>query len=262
MAKPSPGKAFEELLDVIEALLGPEGCPWDRAQTHQSLKRYLIEEAYEVYEAIEENQMDSLQDELGDVLLQVVLHSLLGQKAGTFDITDVVRGVEDKMIRRHPHVFGEGTAETPGEVEHRWEQIKKMEKAGQGRVDTLMDVPRNLSPLYRAEKIQNRARRVGFGWEEPEGILEKIEEECREIKEALEKEQKEEIREELGDLLFSVVNLCSFLDIDPADALQQTNDKFIRRFRFIEEQARQEDRNLQEMTLEEMETHWNAAKKP
>jgi tetrapyrrole methylase family protein/MazG family protein len=260
MKKHKTGENLESFIEVMQRLLSPEGCPWDREQTHDSLKRYLIEEAYEVYEAIEENSTEKLQDELGDVLLQVVFHSALAERSGEFTLDDVLDGVKGKMIRRHPHVFGDSSVDCANEVEIRWEEIKKEEKSVR-KDRTLMDVPKAMDPLYRAEKLQKRAAKVGFDWPNMDGVMDKLEEEILELKEAMAKEDRDEVEAELGDVFFSLVNLSRKMDIDPVDALQRTNDKFVRRFRAMEIQARDALIDLGDLQLEELESWWKQAKK-
>lgn len=253
------GERIEEFLRIMERLSGPDGCPWDRAQSHRSLKRYLIEEAYEVYEAIEEDDAGKLRDELGDVLLQVVFHSEIARRAGTFTFSDVVGGVHQKMIRRHPHIFSSGRAKTAREVERNWEAIKEAEKEDRGTPGR-MDVPKAMDPLYRAEKIQGRAAQAGFDWPDASGVLEKIREECGELGEAIGSGSREAVEEEIGDLFFSLVNLCRFAKVDPADALQQANDKFVERYRAMESEARRQGRPLETLSPGEQEALWQQAK--
>ena len=260
MKKRNTGENLESFIEVMNRLLSPEGCPWDREQTHDSLKRYLIEEAYEVYEAIEENSTDKLKDELGDVLLQVVFHSALAERDAEFTLDEVIDGVKEKMIRRHPHVFADSTVNCAQEVEVRWEQIKKEEKSV--RVDrTLMDIPKAMDPLYRAEKLQSRAAKVGFDWPDVAGVTEKLDEEIYELKQVLAKDDRDEVEAELGDVFFSLVNLARKLDIDPVDALQRTNDKFVRRFRAMETKAQDTAVDLSDLEIEELEEWWQQAKK-
>ena len=259
MKTPSTQESLTTFVQVMRKLLSPEGCPWDREQTHQSLKRYLIEESYEVYEAIEENSIEKLKDELGDVLLQVVFHSTLAERDGEFTLDEVIDGVREKMIRRHPHVFAEGSVNSAREVEVRWEEIKKREKSE--RVNrTLMDIPKAMDPLYRAEKLQKRAAKVGFDWPDIQGVMDKVDEEIQELKETLDLQSRESIEEELGDVFFSLVNLARKLDIDPVDALQGTNDKFVRRFQSMETKAQMQDMDLGDLEMEELEAWWVQAK--
>ncbi len=259
MKSNNPGLRLEAFLQVMERLLSPEGCPWDREQTHQSLKRYLIEESYEVYEAIEEESMEKLQDELGDVLLQVVFHSALAERSGSFTLTDVIEGVREKMIRRHPHVFSDTSVDGARDVEIHWEAIKKKEKK-ETENDTLMDVPKAMDPLYRAEKLQKRAARAGFDWPDQQGAWEKMQEEMAELESALEFQNTKQIQEEMGDVFFSLVNLCRKLEMDPVDALQWTNDKFVARFQWMEQQAKQAEIPLDHLSLEEQDMYWKQAK--
>ena len=248
---------LDPLMQVMHTLRSPGGCPWDREQTHQSLKRYLIEETYEVIEAIEEENMNKICEELGDLLLQIVFHSQLAEERNIFDINAVIKRVKEKMIRRHPHVFGDKEIKTSQEVEHTWANIKANEKALQAGEQLLMDIPRGLPALMRAEKLQKRAAGVGFEWEEIDGAIEKLFEEIEEIEEACREKGKEAQVEEMGDILFAVVNIARYLEIDPEEALNQTNNKFIRRFNYIERHA---EKALQDMSLEEMDKLWDKAK--
>lgn len=249
-------QGIDRLLQVMEILRSPGGCPWDREQDHQSLKRYLIEETYEVIEAIEEENMHKICEELGDLLLQVVFHSQLAKEQQTFDFNDVAERVTEKMIRRHPHVFGELEIKTAAGVERTWAEIKAQEKDGDGQ-QTILDIPRGLPALMRAEKLQSRAARVGFQWEEISGALAKVDEEVAEFKEACQEQTFEKQKEELGDLLFAVVNSARYLSIDPEEALHQANSKFIKRFSYIEHHS---SKKLEDMTLKEMDLLWEEAK--
>lgn len=253
------GFPLDPLVNVMQELLGENGCPWDREQTHDSLKRYLIEECYEVIEAIEERDMYKLCDELGDLLLQIVFHAELASRSGYFNINDVIAGITEKMIRRHPHVFGEIQVDNSTQVLANWDEIKKQEKENSG-LKTVMDIPRGLPALYRAEKVQNRAAKVGFDWPDIEGPWAKFHEEIKELKEALAKKDFKHTEEEMGDILFAAVNISRFLHIDPEEALQKTVAKFVKRFRFIEQQARLKGKELREMSLEEMDKLWEEAK--
>ncbi len=244
---------LDRLVEVMEKLLSPEGCPWDREQTHASLTRYLIEEAYEVVDAVWANDMDKLKEELGDVLLQVVFHSVLAAKEQVFDINDVIAGVTEKMISRHPHVFGSLILSTSSEVLDRWEGFKKKE----GKKRVLEGIPKSLPALMRAEKLQAKAARVGFDWPDVEGALEKVAEEIRELAEA---KRPENVAAEMGDILFAVVNVARFLGVDPEEALQKTNDKFERRFNFIEDSLISQGKTWDEMSLEELDGLWEKAK--
>jgi tetrapyrrole methylase family protein / MazG family protein len=252
---------FHDLLKVMETLRGEDGCPWDFEQTHESLKRYLIEECYEVLEAIDENDDTKLVEELGDVLLQVVFHAEIGKEEGYFNIKDVIKGITEKMIVRHPHVFGDVKVNNSDEVLTNWEDIKVKEKNFQSYTDTLKHVPKNLPGLLRAEKIQRKAAKVGFDWENVTPAMDKVLEELQEIKDVYKTHNKVKIQEEVGDLIFATVNIARLLDIDPEFAVNYTIDKFIKRFQFIEKSAIDKGLDLKDMTLEEMDNLWNEAKK-
>jgi len=245
-------KAIEDLIAVMDQLLSPQGCPWDREQTHESLIRYLIEESYEVVEAIKEKDMQKLQEELGDVLLQVVFHAALAQRAGYFSFADVARSVEQKMIRRHPHVFADMNLNTSDDVMDHWEGFKKKE----GKTRVLEGIPIMLPALMRAEKLQYKAARVGFDWPEIEGAVEKVKEEVDELVQA----QEADIEEEMGDLLFALVNVARFKGVEPEEALQKSNDKFVRRFNYIEDAVKESGRSWTELSLAELDHYWEKAK--
>ena len=252
---------LDPLVEVMERLLGEDGCPWDREQTHLTLRRYLLEECYEVIEAIEEEDMHKLCEELGDLLLQIVFHAALAQGRGDFSLREVVEGITAKMIRRHPHVFGEEEVRDGAQVQVNWEQIKKREKGGEDREDTVLaGVPQQMPALMRALKLQEKAARVGFDWDSAAGALAKVEEEIAELKEADRVGELVAVEEEVGDLLFAIVNLARFLAIEPETALARTNTKFCRRFRHIEEVARRKGRKIEDMTLAEMDNLWDQAK--
>lgn len=254
-------KTFAKLREIIAVLRGPEGCPWDKEQTHESLKKYLIEETYEVIEAIDSGDIDHLTEELGDVLLQVMLHAQIGEDEGYFSIEDVIAGISAKMIRRHPHVFGEAQAETAEQVVQNWEQIKQTEK--EAKAESLLDgVSFALPNLIRAYELQKKAAKVGFDWEKISSALEKVKEELAEFEAELSdsKEQSVLAKNEFGDLLFAFVNVARFLNIHPEEALFQTNEKFIRRFRFIEEKVKESGRSFEDYSLEELDHYWDEAK--
>ncbi len=253
-------KDFNDLIDIIEVLRSKDGCPWDREQNHDSLKRCLIEESYEVIEAIENEDEDLLIEELGDVLLQVVFHAQIGREEGYFNINDVIIGICNKMINRHPHVFGEVVAKNSEEVINNWDKIKYKEQGLNSYTDNLKHVAKTLPALIRAEKVQKKAANIGFDWKDVEGPMEKLIEEIKEVKEVYKTDNKERILEEIGDLIFSVVNIARFLDIDPENALNYTIDKFIKRFEFIEISAQEKNQDLEEMSIEEMNELWNKAK--
>jgi tetrapyrrole methylase family protein / MazG family protein len=253
------GHAFETFHEIIAHLRAPEGCPWDRKQTHQSLRQHLIEEAYEVVDAIDSGQADKLAEEFGDLLLQVVLHAQIGYEAGEYRLADVLKGIYDKLIRRHPHVFGDVLVDGEGQVLTNWEAIKKQEREQNGEQEKgLLDgVPKALPALHLAQEYQERAARVGFDWPEVAGVLEKISEEIGEIQRA---ETVDELSDELGDLFFVLVNLARWKKIDAEAALQAANRKFKRRFGHVEKRARESGRSLPEMTLGEMDALWDEAK--
>lgn len=246
----------DPLVEVMARLRAPEGCPWDREQTHQTLRRYMLEEAYEAVEAIDSGDPKLLCEELGDVLLQVVFHAQVAKEAGTFDFHDVVEGITAKLVRRHPHVFGDVVAETAADVTRNWEAIKRAEKGGQEPESVLSRVSTALPALSRAHEVQKRAAKVGFDWDDIAGPVSKVREELEEVLAA----QPEEREGEVGDLLFAVVNLARMLKIDPEIALTGTTAKFIRRFRYIEQRAVEMGRRLEEMTLAEMDELWSEAK--
>lgn len=254
-------KDFYDLLNIMEKLRGEDGCPWDREQDHDSLKKYLIEESYEVLEAIDEKDDDMLIEELGDVLLQIVFHAQIGKEEGFFNINDVIKGICNKMIERHPHVFGEIQVNSSDQVLDNWDKIKKEEKGYNSHTDELRHVAKTLPSLIRAEKIQRKASKVGFDWNKVEDALNKVSEEFYEVKDVYKNNNREKILEELGDLIFAVVNVARFLDIDPEHALNYTIDKFINRFEYIERSAANIGVKMEDMTLEEMDQLWEKAKK-
>jgi len=256
-ATAQPGVA--RLLDVVGRLRAPDGCPWDREQTLQSLKRYVIEESYELIDAVDSNNPERHKEELGDVLLQVALHARIRQEEGHFTFDDVAAALAEKLIRRHPHVFGEAKARNAAEVLGHWEAIKAGEKQG-GR-PLLEGIPRHLPALQKAERVQTRAARVGFDWPDAQGVLEKIGEEAAELKEAMRKNDPEHLTEELGDLLFSLVNLSRFLHVHPEEALDKTTAKFMARFREIERRVREQGCELKDCTPAELDGFWNDVKR-
>ena len=247
------------LLHEITSILRSEnGCAWDRQQTPLSLRQYLIEEAYELYDAIESGDTGHIKEELGDLLLQIYLHAQIASEKGLFSIDDVARSIVEKIIRRHPHVFGDEKAATADEVIHRWEKIKKNEKTGR---ESLLDgVPRHLPALLKAYRIQQKVSRVGFDWERIEDVAAKLEEEVGELKKALKSPDRGQLMEEAGDILFSIANILRFLKINPEEALGKTNDKFIYRFKYIEKRAVELNKSLEDMSIDEMESLWAEAK--
>ncbi|KJE28170.1 MazG family protein [Geobacillus kaustophilus] len=251
---------FETLRRVIATLRGPNGCPWDRKQTHASLKRYLLEEVYELLEAIDEGDDDHMVEELGDVLLQVMLHAQIGADRGLFSIDDVIRTLTAKMIRRHPHVFGDVTAETAEQVVANWEKIKEKEKGGGLSESILADIPKSLPGTMRAYELQKRAAKVGFDWDDAAPIWQKVEEEMAEFRAETSGGRRDRLVGEFGDLLFALINLARYYGIQPEEALQMANDKFARRFAYIEEQVRKSGRSITSFSLAELDRFWEEAK--
>ena len=257
----SANDRFGELVQIMARLRGENGCPWDREQTHASIKPYLLEETYEVLESIDENDPAKLEEELGDLALQVVFHAQMADEAGLFTIADVLRGINEKLRRRHPHIFGDVKADTAQEVLFNWEQIKKLEREkAQGRASLLDGVPRELPALLRAHRLQEKASRVGFDWNEARQVFKKVEEELAELRAAMESEQPDRMEAELGDLLFSLVNLGRFIAVNPEDALRKTIARFIARFQYIEEELARRGTAPGQVTLEEMDALWAEAK--
>jgi tetrapyrrole methylase family protein / MazG family protein len=252
-------KNFSKLREIIAILRGPNGCPWDKEQTHESLKKYLIEETYEVIEAIDSGDIDHVIEELGDVLLQVMLHAQIGEDEGYFAIEDVIEVLSAKMIRRHPHVFGDKKAEDSKEVLRNWQEIKKQEK---GEIDSslLEGISKSMPNLLRAYEIQKKAAKVGFDWQEITPALEKVKEELQEFENEIQQESLVHAKKEFGDILFAFVNVARFLDIHPEEALFETNEKFIRRFQFIEESVNKGGKSFEEHSLEELDQFWDEAK--
>ena len=248
----------EDLLHIMELLRAPEGCPWDQEQTHQSIRRNMLEEAYEAVEAIDEEDPEHLKEELGDVLLQVVFHACMAAEEGLFTFDDVVDGVAKKMVFRHPHVFGTVRAEDSVQALDTWDAQKREEKAQRTATDTLEAVARSLPALWRAEKVQKKAKKAGFDWPDVSGALDKLSEELEELKTAV--AEGTNVEEELGDLLFSAVNVSRFVKVDTEEALNGATDKFIGRFRKVEEEAARQGRALEGMSLAELDKLWEHAK--
>ncbi|NLA45012.1 MAG: nucleoside triphosphate pyrophosphohydrolase [Candidatus Cloacimonetes bacterium] len=253
-------KEFQKLVDIIAQLRDPvSGCPWDIKQTPQSLIPNMVEELYEVVEAIEDGDNVALMEELGDLLLHIVMQAQLASESGAFNIIDVLNHINDKLVRRHPHVFGELELKDADTVKKNWERLKKAEK--QERKSVLEGIPRALPALIYAQRMQEKAASVGFDWDDVPPILEKIDEETKELKSALETEDQTLIKEEVGDLLFTIVNLARKLHLDAESALKETARKFSKRFQYIEEQYRQNGENINEASLEELNSFWELSKK-
>ena len=248
----------KDLEEIVRILRAPGGCPWDAEQTHQSIRRNFLEEAYEAVEAIDEGSPEHLEEEQGDVLLQVVMHARMEQEAGRFDLDGVADGICKKLIYRHPHVFGDVAVSGTGEVLSNWEALKRKEKGQATNTDALEAVARALPALWRAEKVQKKARKAGFDWPDVSGALDKLSEELEELKTAA--AEGTNVAEELGDLLFSAVNAARFLKVDPEDALNGATDKFIGRFRKVEAQAAAQGKAMEDMGLEELDALWERAK--
>lgn len=262
-------KTFDELIAVMARLRAPGGCPWDREQTYGTLSQYLIEEAYETFDAIQEAEatgdVTDLTEELGDLLLQVVFHSTIGAERGEFDIDDVASGVSQKLVLRHPHVFGDAKLERAEDVLDNWDMLKANERRASGKAekrrDSILDeVPVHFPGLLEALKLTKKAAKTGFDWDGAEPVFEKITEETDELRSAIEKGRSDGVEEEVGDLLFAVVNLARHLDVEPETALKKTNRKFRSRFKHIEESLRSRGKTPEDSSLEEMDALWNEAK--
>lgn len=249
------GEAFERLIHIMETLRSENGCEWDRSQTHESLKPYLVEEAYELLDAIDEKNDEKMAEELGDVLLQVVFHSQIAKERGAFDILKVLQILNEKLIRRHPHVFGD----SPGYSYEQWERIKAQEK-GSKKSSAIGGLNKALPALSLARRIQENAAAVGFDWPDVSGAIEKVKEEIRELEEAMKDGNSKSVEEELGDLLFAVVNVARFSNVDPEVALRRATEKFANRFAMVEHFARERGLELRRMTLEQLDALWEEAK--
>lgn len=256
-ARRSFGAAFERLVGLMARLRAEDGCPWDRAQTLASLRPYLIEEAYEVLHAVDGGRVEEHQEELGDLLLQVVFQAEIRRQEGTFDAADVAHGIADKLVRRHPHVFGDTTAAGPKDAWARWEEMKQREKVGRS---VLSGVPRDLPALLRAQRVTEKAANVGFDWPDLAGPLAKVKEELAELEQALEAKDRARIESELGDALFSLVNVARFAEVAAEDALRGTVERFSRRFAHVERQLFAAGKTPKQATLAEMDAFWNEAK--
>ncbi len=255
------GAEIERLLTIMAKLRDPDGgCPWDLEQNFATIAPYTVEEAYEVADAIEQEDKTALRDELGDLLFQSVFHAQMAKEEGAFDFADVARAISDKMIRRHPHVFGDDNTRTADEQTQSWEAQKAAERAAKGAQGLLDDVPIGLPAMTRAVKLQKRAARVGFDWTEARAILSKVHEETTEIVDAMDNKSQAEVEEEFGDLLFVIANLARHLQVDPEHALRGTNAKFARRFAHIEERVKEDGGTLEGASLDEMEALWMEAK--
>ncbi len=252
---------FESLVEVIATLRGENGCPWDREQTHASLKSTLIEETYETVEAIDSGKPEKLKEELGDLLLNIMLQAQIAAENNEFDIYDVIDTLTEKLIRRHPHVFGDVNVDNADDVVKNWEAIKSQEAGYEDRNSVLDGIPQALPALLRGQKIQKRAARVGFDWDNISDVVAKVDEELEEVKECLQSDDSDEIEMEIGDLLFSVVNLCRFVDLQAEETLRKSNRKFIARFKRMENELEKQGKTLTDQTLTELDEIWEEVKK-
>jgi len=248
-------KAFDRVLSIMEDLRAK--CPWDMKQTMESLRHLTIEETYELGDAILDKDMEEIKKELGDVLLHIVFYAKIGSETGDFDIADVCNALSEKLISRHPHIYGDVEVADEDEVKKNWEALKLKE----GKKSVLEGVPRSLPAMVKASRIQEKAAGVGFDWEEPSQVFQKLEEEIAELKTEIDKEDGQAVEEEFGDVLFSMINYARFLKVNPENALEKTNKKFIRRFQYLEEKAKEANKSLKDMTLSEMDKYWEEAKK-
>lgn len=247
-------KAFERLLIIMDELR--EQCPWDKKQTMESLRHLTIEEVYELGDAILDNDLDEVKKELGDVLLHIVFYSKIASETNNFDIADVCNSICNKLVNRHPHIYGDVVVKDEEEVKRNWEQLKLKE----GKTSVLEGVPKSLPAMVKASRIQEKVASVGFDWEEPEQVFEKVEEELAELKFEIVKGDQNAIESEFGDVMFSMINYARFLNVSPENALERTNKKFIKRFQYIESKAKEINKSLKEMTLSEMDVFWEEAK--
>ena len=247
--------AFNRLLDIMDDLR--EKCPWDKKQTLESLRHLTIEETYELADAILENDLLEIKKELGDVLLHIVFYAKIGSEKNAFDIADVANSISDKLIERHPHIYGDVEVENEEDVKRNWEQLKLKE----GKKSVLEGVPKSLPAVVKANRIQDKVAGVGFDWEKPEQVWEKVQEELSELNQEIEKGNKENIEKEFGDVLFSMINYARFINVNPENALEKTNKKFINRFQYLEKATKKTGKELHDMSLEEMDVFWNESKK-
>ncbi len=263
MSAPSPGEKFQTLVDIMAKLRAPGGCPWDREQTFDSIKPYTLEETYEVLDAIDRRDWDELAEELGDFMLQAVFYAQMAAEQKLFDIGAALDAINQKLVRRHPHVFGTESAESAGDVKRIWGEVKTAEKQSKGKdAGGLLDsVPRAVPALVEAQQIAGRAAGVGFDWENAEQVIEKLHEELAELAEARRNASPDELEGEIGDLLFVLVNIARFVKVDPEQALRKTNAKFRRRFGYIEQKLKERGKTLEQSSVAEMEELWQEAKR-
>lgn len=252
---------MDDLVAIIKVLRAPGGCPWDREQTHESIKKNFIEETYEVVEAINKQSPDMLREELGDVLLQIVLHSEMESENGNFTFDDVVNDIVQKLVVRHPHVFGEVVANNTAEALNSWDAVKLKTKGQKNQTESMLSVPRELPALMRAQKIQHKAAKIGFDWDDVGGAVDKLYEEIDELKTAMEQGKRLDIEDEFGDVLFSCVNIARFIDVDSEEALTASTDKFMSRFSLVEQMASEQGIDMKSSSIEELDRLWDKAKK-
>ena len=255
MSRENQLKAFERLLNIMDELR--EQCPWDKKQTLQTLRHLTIEETYELGDAILDNDLNEVKKELGDLLLHIVFYAKIGSETNDFDIVDVCNEICEKLIHRHPHIYGDVKVENEEEVKQNWEKLKLKE----GKKSVLEGVPRSLPALVKASRIQDKVKGVGFDWEEPHQVWDKVQEELQELQDEVKTGNQDKIEDEFGDVLFSMINYARFLNVNPEDALERTNKKFIKRFQYLESKANELGKPLMDMTLTEMDVFWNEAKK-
>ena len=252
--------SLSKLIKITDALMGEDGCPWDKVQTRESLKPYLVEETYEVLDALDANDPEKIKDELGDLLYQILFHSKISSLKGEFNFRDVIDNLSEKMVRRHPHVFKEGELNTPDQVVKQWEEIKRNEKNQANQKSILDNIPKNLPSLLRAQKLQKKAAKEGFDWDQISDVFDKLDEEIVEFKEAVLKKKSADIQNEIGDMIFIITNIAKCYKIDAEEALRSTNNKFIKRFQYIEQKIKAKGKTLKDSPLEEMERYWQEAK--
>ena len=259
--KTETGKKFEELVRIMAKLRAPDGCPWDREQTFKDINPYMLEEVHEVMEAIDRNDMNALKEELGDLLLHIVFHAQMADEAKCFNIDDVVDAINEKLVRRHPHVFGEHSAKDSDEVIKNWEQIKIREGKEKKKKSILAGVPQEFPALLKAFRLGEKASRVNFDWPDAEGIIDKLNEEIRELKEAQAQKKPEAIEHEFGDILFTLANAGRFLNVNPEEALRKTTNRFMKRFQWMEAELEKRGESMKDKSAEELDALWNEAKK-
>jgi len=252
--------SLSKLIKITDTLMGEDGCPWDKVQTRESLKPYLVEETYEVLDALDANDPEKIKDELGDLLYQILFHSKISSLKGEFNFRDVIDNLSEKMVRRHPHVFKEGELNTPDQVVKQWEEIKRNEKNQANQKSILDNIPKNLPSLLRAQKLQKKAAKEGFDWDQISDVFDKLDEEIGEFKEAVLKKKSADIQNEIGDIIFVITNIAKCYKIDAEEALRSTNNKFIKRFQYIEQKIKAKGKTLKDSPLEEMERYWKEAK--